>query len=271
MLVVCEVDAGGAAQQPEDALPQLLFEGGRLRRGQVLGAAAERGEVAGEIRQPARELGRGQDRIGHACADGAARHAVESGRTGLLREHDAARFLDRLGTARAVGARAGEHHPDRAAPALRGERAEQRVDGARIAAGDAQHAAREQERGVRRNDVQMVGGEGHAVARFGDRHCCLPGQDLGQHAAVRRVEVLHQHERHPGRRRQLGEQLRHRLQPPGRRTDAGDREGRLRQIGRSRVFHSPMVPLTGEGLYRRGRRILEEALLIDVKIETEFH
>ena len=61
---------------------------------------------------------------------------------------------------------------------------------------DLQRAALNGQRGVRRNDVDVVGGDLVAVLCLRDRHGGMRRQQVDQHAGVVRIEVLDQNERH---------------------------------------------------------------------------
>jgi hypothetical protein len=71
----------------------------------------------------------------------------------------------------------------------------------------------------------MVGLYFLAVLCLKDGHRGRARERLAKRARVRRIEVLDEHERHPGVGREVFEQLRKRLEPAGGRTDADDWRG----------------------------------------------
>src|SRR5712691_1859985 len=73
----------------------------------------------------------------------------------------------------------------------------------------------------------MIGRHRGSIFGLGDRNGASFPEDLAEQACLPRVEVLHQDESHAGRRRQLGQQFRHRLEPPGRSTDADYRKSEI--------------------------------------------
>ena len=82
-------------------------------------------------------------------------------------------------------------------------------------------------RGVRWNDIHMVGLYCHSVddLAYGKRR--FPGQKRSQHAFVCWIEVLDQDERHSSVRGQGAQHLAKSLEPSGGGTDANDGEGHL--------------------------------------------
>jgi len=74
-----------------------------------------------------------------------------------------------------------------------------------------QHALRDGQVRVRRDDVDMIRLDSQVVGDLANRYRSGPRQKLGQRAGVIRVEMLHQHETHARVRRQMFEQLRERL------------------------------------------------------------
>ena len=73
-----------------------------------------------------------------------------------------------------------------------------------------------------RDDVDVIGFDRKPVARLDDRHAGGAGQEIGQPALVAGIEVLHEHEGHPGLRRQIGQELGEGLQAPGGSADPDD-------------------------------------------------
>jgi hypothetical protein len=89
----------------------------------------------------------------------------------------------------------------------------------------------------------MIGRDPKPLARLDDRHVGGAGQEISQPALVARIEVLHEHEGHPGARRQMGEELGEGLEAPGGSADPDDGE---------RAFLPGLVFGQGLGLIRRG-------------------
>jgi hypothetical protein len=111
------------------------------------------------------------------------------------------------------------------------------------ARGDLQHASGDRHGGVGGDDVDVIGHNPKPLARPDDRHVGGAGQEIGQPALVARIEVLHEHEGHPGARRQMGEELREGLEAPGGSADPDDGKG---------AFRPWLVCGQGLGLIRRG-------------------
>ena len=96
---------------------------------------------------------------------------------------------------------------------------------------------------VGRDDVDVVRLDAHAVLGLADRHRRRLGQRLGEEARVRRIEVLDEHERHPGVGRERAEQLRERLEPAGRGADADDGKRHVR-TNQEESAASPPAPVS---------------------------
>ena len=77
--------------------------------------------------------------------------------------------------------------------------------------------------GVGRDDVDVVGHDGRLVDHLGDRHVRLAPQQLGEQARVLRVEMLDQDVRHAGVAGQVLEELGEGFEATSRGTDADDR------------------------------------------------
>ncbi len=225
--VMGEIHARALAQQHEGFLER-PFLAARLRRGRQHGQRVSDGtprdadEFHGDLRGREHEI--------HA-----SRRNRVGGHRGVFRrflvlcERHAARRLHRLQAARAVRAVARENDADGVVGFLFGERFEEMVNrhvdfALRFARGNLQPAAGDAHRLVRRDDVNAVAYDGHVVLGFRDRHSCHAPQQRRQRALVRRVEVLHHHERHAWVRGEFLKQFRHRLQPARRRADGDDGE-----------------------------------------------
>ncbi len=158
---------------------------------------AEADELLGEL--PDR-----QAIVDDARVDRAPRHPAELGRRRLLGERDAARLLDGLEPLRAVGCRPREDDADRPAPSLGSEGTQEEVDGQVLRLRvvrpwlQREQPASEAKARVRRDDVDVAGLDAHALGGLLHGHLRRLGQSLAQEARVRRVQMLDQHERHPG-------------------------------------------------------------------------
>ena len=71
-----------------------------------------------------------------------------------------------------------------------------------------------------RYDVDVVGGDRHAVGDLGDAHRRLGGEEMAQEARMLSIEMLHKDERHSGVFGQLLKKSRERLKTACRCTDA---------------------------------------------------
>ena len=147
-------------------------------------------------------LGRGHV-IDQPGVDGAAGHAVELGRGGVLHHHHAKLLLDGPQAQRAVAAHPGENDADRLLLLVRGQVAEEEIDGRpqaprRDRFEHLEPAVQDRQVGVGRNHVDAVRPDLHAVRGLDDRHLRVPPQQFRHHSLVRRLEVRHQDERQPG-------------------------------------------------------------------------
>ena len=127
-----------------------------------------RRERVGNVRHRQHEI----DGAGH---DRAARHAVIAGFVGILRDDQAALFLDRLQTEAAVGAGAREDHADRALPQFLGQGPQQKIERqtravTRLRLREAQVALADGQIGPGRNDIQVVALDRHPVGGLPHRH-----------------------------------------------------------------------------------------------------
>lgn len=135
---MAKIVAGAGAQQRQDVTQRVavFFVGigfvhrvGRRSGGLGQPRDMDGRHVVGNLLEP---LGHGRHRqndVHHAGRDGAARHGVVFGVFGLLRERDAALFLDARQAHRPVRPAARQHDADRARGVHVGQRAEEFVDG----------------------------------------------------------------------------------------------------------------------------------------------
>ena len=153
--------------------------------------------------------------------DGAARHAVVGGILRVLHDNEPALVAYRRQPDAAVGAAARENRADRSRAAILGERAQEEIEGhasamplARLC--QSKRAVADRQIDPRRDDVDVIALDRHAVRRFQHRHRGMAGQKTDHHAAVRRIEVQNQDEGHAGVGRERVEQLVEGVQPPSR-------------------------------------------------------
>ena len=137
----------------------------------------------------------------------------------ILRERQAAGRLDLADAQRAVRAGARQDHADRVRPLHRGQRPQEVID--RIVRApiigprrDREHAVGDRDAGVRLDDVDVVGRDLGAVDGIDHRHRRVRLEQLAEPALVVRIQVLDDHQREPGPRRQRGEQMRRGVRPP---------------------------------------------------------
>lgn len=138
----------------------------------------------------------------------AARHRVELGRF-ILGKRDATFRLDRFQAERPVRSRAGKDHPDRALAAIDRERFKKAIDRMLRAAHhlvarlEFQDALANLHPRVRWDHINVIRFDPEIIPDLVHGHGSRTRQNLGQRAFVHRVEMLHQHETHPGVRRQM--------------------------------------------------------------------
>ena len=138
-----------------------------------------------------------QHPVDAAGGDGAARHAVEGGLLGILCDRASALFPDRPQSEAAVAAGAGKDHGNGALAIGVGQGMEKEVEGQAGAMalqrlGKTERAGLDREIGPRRDDVDLVGLDGHAVGRLPDSHRRVSRQQSDHHAFMGRIEVLDQ-------------------------------------------------------------------------------
>jgi hypothetical protein len=235
-----EIDLARGAEHVEHLLQILAgFDVGRRLAG---GRDRQRGaEAHGERGELGRDL-RGREHEVHAAGrERRERHSIELRRADVLREGDAAGGLDLVDPERAVAARAREDHADRAALAPGGDGAEERVDGHRRvivrARRDHEAAQRISERGAGADDVDAIGRDEDSIARLQDGHAGHAREQLDEQAGLVLREMGDQHERHPGVRGQLRQQLAERLQPAGRGADAHEANRLRRRLASGVLLH----------------------------------
>ena len=78
--------------------------------------------------------------------------------------------------------------------------------------------------GVGRDHVEAIRLDLHPIFCLDNGHLGVPREQFRHHALVGRLEVRHKHERQPGVRRQVGEELHKCLQRAGRAAHADDSE-----------------------------------------------
>ena len=96
---------------------------------------------------------------------------------------------------------------------------------------DRQHAVGDRDAGIRLNHVDVIGRDLGAVAASTTAIDVCGCSSSVETAFVPGIQVLDDHQRQPGPRRQRGEELRERTEPAGRRADAHDRERVLSSCG----------------------------------------
>ena len=188
--------AGLGAEQDEDFFQRALRLGcaGRLE-------APASGEVRGVSDQLLRHFGRRHDVIDETRGNGAARHAVEFGRFGILRDDQAVLALDGANAKCAVGPGAGKDDPDGALALVLGEGAEEEVDGQTLSARrrgleQLQRAVEQRHVVSGRDDVGAVRLHHHAVGHLMHRHLRVALDQIAEDAFVVGREMLHEDERH---------------------------------------------------------------------------
>ncbi len=152
--------------------------------------------------------------------NGVARHAVIAGLFGVLRDDQPAFFLDRLQPGAAVGAGPRKHDANRAGGKFLGQRMQQEIERQPRAVTllrlrQPQGAGLDREIRPRRNDIEMLALDLHAVRRLADFHRRMAGQQLDQHAFMGRIEVLDQNEGEAGAGGQRVQKHPARVEPPG--------------------------------------------------------
>jgi len=200
---------------------------GRRRRKRVR-RARRRGRLLRRLldQVPRHLLGR-QDLVGHPGRDRAPRHAVVGGGFGKLDDGGSTVPLDRAQASGAVGAGARQDDANGALALVHGERVQETIDrlrkvGRGQARAEPQHAVFERQGGVGRDDVNVTALDGRLVVDGLDGHLRVSRQQIGQHALVVRVEMLHVDHGDARGRRHMPEEASERLEAPCGRADAHD-------------------------------------------------
>ena len=148
-----------------------------------------------------RDLGKGKNMSHSACGNGAFWHAVKSGLTGFLRDHQSALRLDGNRTSAAIRAGSRENKAD--SPVAKFHRQGLQEEIKRQAGttlfkwlGDSQCTLTVGERATRWNHIDMIGFNQHAVTCLLHGHCRVTGQEFNQHAVMIGFEMLYEYEGH---------------------------------------------------------------------------
>ena len=218
------VDPDSLAHDEEDLLQGILVHLHRRQLGidREVRVPAQPDELFGEQRE-------GQRVIDDARVDRALRHAAELRGLRILHQGDPVLALDRPEPGGPVRRGPGKDYADRLATALVRERAKKRVHrqvGLRPALDEDQLLTGEGDIGVRRNHVDVVRLDAHAVLDLNDLHRGRLGERLAEEARVSRIEMLDEDERHSGVRRKRLEELRKRFESAGGGANAHDGEWR---------------------------------------------
>ncbi len=151
------------------------------------------------------DVSRAQYPIDATSFDGVPWHVRKSRGVGSLREDDPTLVLDGLDTNGAIGVAARQHHTNRALGVCGGERLEQRINGemtiVRGPPGQMKTMVGHRERGIGRDDIDVIGLHDLDVERQADRYCRCLREDLGEQADVVRIEMLDDNPRDAGSRR----------------------------------------------------------------------
>ena len=184
----------------------------------------------GEIRaDPRRHLLHRQHDINKAGRDGVARHIAVFGLAGILRDREAAMFLDALESSRTVGTSPGQNHADRPRTVRLGKRTKKDVHwrSTLFRASefrDGQVSVEDRQASVRRDDVDVIRLERSCRRDLGhwkrERHL----QDFRQLAVVVGRQVQNDHVGHGPVRRHMRKELPQRRDATRGRTQADDHE-----------------------------------------------
>ncbi len=193
-----------------------------------------------------RHVLRREDMVGEVCLDRAQRHGVEARGGGVLHQDAAALGLDLLQSFGPVAAGPRQDDADRPFAPMPRQRLEEAVDRVAGAApfgrlGQPQVSVVDGQRSRRRDDVDVVGLDRHAVSGLGHGHGAVLPQELREPALTRRVQMHHDQEGHATVGRHRLEQADQRLDPAGGGADSDDRAQDLRSSG-SRFGRSVLDP-----------------------------
>ncbi len=179
--------------------------------------------------EPDRQFFRRGDDIRQPRVNRAPRHAVELGRRGILHQHHARLFLDGAQPQRAVGAHAGEDHPDAALLLVFRQGTQEKINGQSQSPGrgglqQMQHSMQEAHVFVRGNHINPIGPHGHAILHLHHFHAGGALEQLRHDAFARWVQMLHNHAGHAAALGHMGQEMFQRLQPAGGSPNAHDGE-----------------------------------------------
>ena len=152
-----------------------------------------------------------------------------AGLVGVLRDDEAALFLDGFQPEAAVGAGSRKDHADGARAVVLRQRVQQEVERqaravARLGLREVQGAVADGEIGAGRNDIEVVALERHSVGGLPHGHRRVAGQQVHHHAFVGRIEMLDQDEGHAVAGRQRVQQLPAGVEAARRGADPDDDE-----------------------------------------------
>jgi hypothetical protein len=166
----------------------------------------------------------------------AAWHSVELGRLSLLRKRHSALRLDLRHPERPIRPQPRKNHSDRMVTLLLRQRPHEIVNGhvrrARFASrSQFQCMVVNRHRTVRRDYVHMIRLHAHSVLHLRHLHRRFFRQQFRQETLVLGVQVLDDHEGHPGIRRQVPQQVCKRFDPSGRSSDRHNQQIFFRPFG----------------------------------------
>lgn len=204
-----------------------------LRRDPRLGQQPRRhgprraGGLAHQAHQQRRQVGQGRDMRLPVMPQRIARHLRPRGVFRVLHHADPAAAADRQQPRGAVVQHAGQHHAHDARPIGDGDRTEQRVDRGPgpvlIWSAPQQDAiALDQHVTIGRSNGDRSRRYRFTVFRMMRRQRSSAAQQLRQHAARRRADVLHDQDRGGQASRQARAEAGQRLHPSGRTADRDD-------------------------------------------------
>ena len=184
--------------------------------------------VADQLGKPPGDLPQGQDEIGEAGRDRAARHRPIFGLVRVLNQNDASGFLDRFDADRSVRTRSRKDNREVVA-SLRRERAKKKIDRRALPTrlvelGNREVLIGDQKLPVGRDDVDMARLERDAPGHLSHRHARPGRKDVRQFALVLGVKVNDDDERGLDIVGQTLEKRLQRMDSPRGRSDAHGRE-----------------------------------------------
>lgn len=156
-----------------------------------------------------------------------ARHAVKLRRFRILHDHHPSGRLDRCNPSGTVGRRAGQDHRHRELTVRRGQRIEQPINRAALAAlgvriEQPQTAVFHHQVAIGNADVHVIWLNLEPVLRGLDRERCMPGQQIDEVTFSLGIEMLHDQQCHAVQRGLRVKQPAHCLQTAGRCADPDD-------------------------------------------------